>query len=86
MCEYFKEKKDFIMFCVFHKEFEVRSNTSDFVYFGVNETFVKNIQPNVIVVLEYELEKYCPFYKKEAIWKPQPIYMYTGINYIQNMI
>jgi hypothetical protein len=66
MCEYFKEKKDFIMFCVFHKDFEVRSNTSDFVYFGVNETFVKNIQPNVIVVLEYELEKYCPFLQKRG--------------------
>ena len=61
------------MFCVFHKQFYLRNDNSDFTFFGVNETYPKQCMitneigaTNPTVVLEYNLKIYNPFLQKRG--------------------
>jgi hypothetical protein len=54
------------MFCVFHREFFLRDDNRDFIFFGVNEAFRKNNKKENNVIYEYELEKYNPFLQKRG--------------------
>lgn len=59
-------KYNFIMFCVFHREFFLRDDNKDFIFFGVNEAFQKKNKKENNVIYEYELEKYNPFLQKRG--------------------
>jgi hypothetical protein len=59
--------KDFVMFCVFHKNFnDYFTSNHNFIYFGVNEIYEKNKNKNKNVILEYELDKYNPLLQKRG--------------------
>jgi hypothetical protein len=53
------------MFCVFHKEFYLRNDNYDFIFFGVNETYPKSVV-HKNVILEYDLKIYNPFLQKRG--------------------
>jgi hypothetical protein len=55
-----------VMYCVFHREFFLRDDNSDFIFFGVNEAYRKNNEKKDNVIYEYELEKYNPFLQKRG--------------------
>ena len=55
-----------VMYCVFHREFFLRDDNSDFIFFGVNEAYRKNNEKKNNVIYEYELEKYNPFLQKRG--------------------
>ena len=52
------------MYCVFHKNFDIREDNFYFTFYGVNEIYPKH--SNMNVVLEYELETYNPFLQKRG--------------------
>jgi hypothetical protein len=54
-----------VIFCIYHKKYIENINTNlNLTYFGVNETYEKKNDNNVI--LEYELEKYNPLLQKRG--------------------
>jgi hypothetical protein len=52
------------MYCIFHKDFQIREDNFYFTFYGVNEIYPKVRDKNVI--LEYELKKYNPFLQKRG--------------------
>ena len=59
-------KYKFTMFCIFHREFFLRDDNSDFIFFGVNEAYCKKNKKENNVIYEYELEIYNPFLQKRG--------------------
>jgi hypothetical protein len=59
-------KYKFKMFCVFHREFFLRDDNKEFIFFGVNEAYRKNNEKRDNVIYEYELEIYNPFLQKRG--------------------
>ena len=55
-----------VMFCVFHREFFLRDDNRNFIFFGVNEAYCKKIEKGANVIYEYELEIYNPFLQKRG--------------------
>jgi hypothetical protein len=63
--ENLNNENDFIMFCVFHKNYNNNfNNNKNFIYYGVNEIYEKNKNENII--FEYELDKYNPLLQKRG--------------------
>ena len=59
-------KYKFTMFCIFHREFFLRDDNSNFIFFGVNEAYCKKNKKENNVIYEYELEIYNPFLQKRG--------------------
>lgn len=55
-----------VMFCVFHREFFLRDDNRNFIFFGVNEAYCKKNEKGANVIYEYELEIYNPFLQKRG--------------------
>ncbi len=55
-----------VMYCVFHREFFLRDDNRDFIFFGVNEAYCKKNEKGKNVIYEYELEIYNPFLQKRG--------------------
>jgi hypothetical protein len=55
-----------LIYCIFHKKYFLREDNCDFVFFGVNDAYVKEYNKKDNVIFEYELEKYNPFLQKRG--------------------
>ena len=80
---------NFHMFCIFHKEYYLREDNENFIFFGVNEIYPKsNIGiKGESIILEHELEKYNPFLQKRGYMETSAyLHVYWNKLYLNNEI
>ena len=64
----YNNKCNLEMYCVYHRIFYLRDDNFYFTFFGVNEIYPKEKEKekNKNIILEYNLEKYNPFFQKRG--------------------